>query len=51
MAYAFVSVFMSSRPVASRFRRAGHRIEKAAGVCFIGIGGKVLADARNPISP
>ena len=23
----------------------------AAGVCFIGLGGKVLADAGNPISP
>jgi threonine efflux protein len=49
--YAIVSIFMSSRPVMSRFRRASHRIERAAGVCFIGIGGKVLADARNPITP
>jgi threonine efflux protein len=49
--YSFVSVFMSSRPVMSRFQRARHRIEKAAGVCFIGMGGKVLADARNPITP
>jgi threonine efflux protein len=49
--YAIVSIFMSSRPVMSRFQRASHRIERAAGVCFIGIGGKVLADARDPITP
>jgi len=49
--YSFVSLFMSSKPVASRFAKAGHWIERAAGVCFIGIGGKLLADARNPLSP
>ena len=30
--------------------RARHWIERAAGVCFIGLGGKVLADAGRPIS-
>jgi threonine efflux protein len=49
--YSCVSLFMSSGPVMRRFQRARHWIERAAGVCFIGLGGKVLADARNPISP
>ena len=48
--YSCVSVFMSSAPVVRRFQRARHWIERAAGVCFIGLGGKVLADAGNPIS-
>ena len=26
-------------------------IERAAGVCFIAIGGKILADSRNPLTP
>ncbi len=47
--YAIVSLFMSSSPVVRRFRNARHRIERAAGVCFIGIGGKVMIDARNPV--
>ncbi len=49
--YAIVSLFMSSGPVMRRFRNAQHWIERAAGVCFIGIGGRILADARNPVSP
>jgi threonine efflux protein len=49
--YSFVSLFMSSGPVMRRFQRARHWIERAAGVCFIGLGGKVLTDAGNPISP
>ena len=49
--YSFVSVFMSSGPVMRRFQNARHWIERAAGVCFIGLGGKVLADAGRPISP
>ncbi len=49
--YSCVSVFMSSAPVMRRFQRARHWIERAAGVCFIGLGGKVLADARSPMSP
>ncbi len=49
--YSCVSLFMSSGPVIRRFQRARHWIERAAGVCFIGLGGKVLADAGNPISP
>ena len=48
--YSFVSIFMSSDLVAVRFQRARHWIERAAGGCFILLGGKVLADARNPIS-
>jgi len=49
--YSCVSVFMSSGPVMRRFQRARHWIERAAGVCFIGLGGKVLADAGSPLSP
>jgi threonine efflux protein len=49
--YSCVSLFMSSGPVIRRFQRARHWIERAAGVCFIGLGGKVLADAGRPISP
>ena len=48
--YACVSVFMSSAPVMRRFQGARHWIERAAGVCFIGLGGKVLADAGRPVS-
>ena len=47
--YSCVSLFMSSGPVMRRFQRARHWIERAAGVCFIGLGGKVLADAGRPI--
>ena len=49
--YSIVNLFMSSAPVIRRFQDARHWIERAAGVCFIGIGGRILADARNPISP
>lgn len=48
--YSCVSLFMSSGPVMRRFQRARHWIERAAGVCFIGLGGKVLADAGRPIT-
>ena len=49
--YSCVSLFMSSGPVMRRFQRARHWIERAAGVCFVGLGGKVLADAGSPVSP
>lgn len=49
--YSIVSLFMSSSPIIRRFQKARHWIERTAGGCFIAIGGKVLADARNPISP
>lgn len=49
--YSIVSLFMSSNPVISRFRRTQHWIERAAGACFIGIAGKILADSRNPAAP
>lgn len=49
--YSVVSLFMSSAPVVRRFENARHWIERAAGVCFIGIGGRILADSRNPITP
>src|SRR5690606_6484542 len=41
--YAVVSLFMSSPPVVRRFGKAQHWIERAAGVCFVGIGGRILA--------
>ncbi|MBU4530216.1 MAG: LysE family translocator [Hoeflea sp.] len=49
--YTLVTLFMSSRPVIARFQNARHWIERAAGVCFVAIGGKILADSRNPITP
>ena len=49
--YAIVALFMSSGPVMRRFQNARHRIERAAGVCFVLIGGRRLADARSPVSP
>ncbi len=49
--YAIVSLFMSSDPVVKRFQNVRHWIERMAGVCFIGIGGRILADARNPVTP
>lgn len=49
--YTLVSLFMSSSPVIRRFQHVQHWIERVAGVCFIGIGARILADARNPVSP
>jgi len=49
--YSIVSLLMSSRSVILRFGRARSWIERAAGACFISIGGRILADARNPVSP
>jgi threonine efflux protein len=49
--YTCVSLFMSSDAIVKRFQRATHWIERGAGACFVALGGKVLADARNPISP
>lgn len=47
--YTLVSLFMSSAPVIRRFANARHWIERAAGVCFIAIGGRILADPRGPL--
>jgi len=49
--YTIVCLFMSSRPVISRFQGARHWIERAAGFCFVAIGGKLVADSRNPLAP
>ena len=49
--YTIVSIFMSSTPVINRFSNAQHWIERAAGVCFIAIGGRILADSQNPVTP
>lgn len=49
--YSLVSLFMSSPPVMRRFRHARHWIERAAGACFVAIGLRILADARNPVTP
>jgi len=49
--YSIVSLFMSSAPVMRRFEHARHWIERVAGVSFILIGGRIIADARNPVSP
>ncbi|MBN9488625.1 MAG: LysE family transporter [Alphaproteobacteria bacterium] len=47
--YTIVSLFMSSAPVMRRFTRARHWIERAAGVSFVLIGGRILADAGRPV--
>ena len=49
--YSLVSLFMSSSPVMRRFERVTHWIERVAGGCFIALGGKLIADARNPVTP
>ncbi|MBC2858238.1 LysE family translocator [Stappia sp. 28M-7] len=49
--YTLVSLFMSSAPVLRRFSGLQHWIERVAGACFVAIGGRILADARNPLSP
>jgi threonine efflux protein len=49
--YSIVSLFMSSAPVLRSFAGARHRIERFAGVCFVAIGGRILADSRNPLTP
>ncbi|WP_295814140.1 LysE family translocator [uncultured Nitratireductor sp.] len=49
--YSIVSLFMSSAPIIHRFQHLQHWIERAAGVCFVAIGGRILADARNPVTP
>ncbi|HVY17295.1 MAG TPA: LysE family translocator [Rhodopila sp.] len=49
--YAIVSVFMASPPVMRRFAHARHVIERVAGVCFVAVGLRILADARNPVTP
>ena len=49
--YTIVSLFMSSAPVMRRFQHARHWIERIAGASFILIGGRIIADARTPVSP
>ena len=48
--YSIVSLFMSSAPVMRRFDHARHWIERIAGVCFVAIAVRILADARNPVT-
>lgn len=48
--YSIVSLFMSSTPVVRRFEHARHWIERVAGISFVLIGGRIMADARNPVS-
>ena len=48
--YVLVSLFMSSQPVLKRFSNMQHRIERIAGACFVAIGGRILADSRNPVT-
>jgi threonine/homoserine/homoserine lactone efflux protein len=49
--FSIVSLFMSSAPVIRSFGNARHRIERVAGVCFVALGGRLLADSRNPLTP
>lgn len=48
--YMLVTLFLSSNAVIRRLKTAFHWVERIAGVCFIGIGGRILYDSRNPIS-
>jgi threonine/homoserine/homoserine lactone efflux protein len=49
--YACVSWFMASAAVRARVARAGHWVERTAGLSFIAVGGRILADTRQPLSP
>jgi threonine efflux protein len=49
--YSVVSLFMASAPVMRRFGHLRHRIERIAGVCFVAIGLRILAQARTPVTP
>jgi len=49
--YSMVSLFMSSAPVRRRFQDARHWIERVAGASFVLIGGRVIVDAKSPVSP
>lgn len=49
--YSAVSLFMASPPVMRRLGAARHWIERVAGACFVAVGGRILADARNPVTP
>jgi threonine/homoserine/homoserine lactone efflux protein len=44
--YTVVALFMSAPPVMRRFQGARHWIERAAGACFVAIGGRILWEAR-----
>src|SRR5690606_33206012 len=48
--YSLVSLFMSSRLVVQRLSDARHWVERAAGACFVAIGGRILVDSRSPVS-
>ena len=48
--YTLVTLFMSSALVVRRFRNVQHWIERAAGVCFVVIGGRVLVNARTSMA-
>jgi threonine/homoserine/homoserine lactone efflux protein len=48
--YTIVSLFMSSAPVIRSFGHVRHRIERAAGACFVLIGGRILMDSRTPLT-
>jgi threonine/homoserine/homoserine lactone efflux protein len=49
--YAVVALVVSAPPVIRRCRAVQHWIERAAGACFIVIGGRVVIDARSPVAP
>jgi threonine/homoserine/homoserine lactone efflux protein len=49
--YALVASLLGSDPAQERLARARRAIDRVAGGCFLLFGGKVLTDARNPLSP
>ncbi len=48
--YSFVSLCMSSGPVVRSLSNVRHWVERAAGVCFVGVGTRILTDSRTPLS-
>ncbi len=49
--YSLVSLFMASGPMIRKIQNARHLVERVIGVCFVGIGCRLMVDSRNPITP
>jgi threonine efflux protein len=49
--YTIVALFMSSAPVVKRFEHMRHWIERVAGASFVLIGGRIISEARTPVTP
>lgn len=49
--YALVASLLGAARAQERLAHARRAIDRVAGGCFLSFGGKVLADARSPLSP